>query len=360
MSGMTRALTGDGETTFDFRPDAQSAEERELTRIMTELSKRQLQNIDQLAPFQKELLELSMADLKRQSALSGALDSAITPADQAAMAKAEFERSKKLGPVQDQILEMQLANMRGELTSGQQQAVDAAIKAGFGDIDNATREGIGLISDELANARGLRLSDTPILREATKLSELGIKQKASLAGNLRANALFQMPGASSGIGLAQQQLAEQTKAFQAELSQRAATNRMSLFGQAQSGGIGLASVGSGAGASALSSLSGVRSQSRTGSTYDPGAYLSGMGRWLGGVGSVMQGAGSMAASDRRLKESVKRVGTLPSGIPIYRFKYLGTDEEHVGVMADEVLKVIPAAVSKDADGYYVVDYSKVQ
>ncbi len=39
---------------------------------------------------------------------------------------------------------------------------------------------------------------------------------------------------------------------------------------------------------------------------------------------------------------------------------IGTDELQVGVMADEVLKVIPEAVSMDADGYYLVDYGMLQ
>jgi len=287
VSGLTRSLLGSGQNTFSTNVNTPppSAEEAELIRISTELSKRQLQNIDQLAPFQQELIELSLADLRRQSAQSGAMDAAISPEDQAAFAKEEFERARKLGPVQDQILEQQLANMRGELTPGQQAAAQAAIDAGYGDIDRATGEGIGLIADELANSRGLRLTDTPILREATLLSERGLAEKSSLAKNVRASALLQMPQVSSGIGMGQQNLASQTQAFQAELRNRAAINRMSLFGQTSSGGIGLAQLGSGAGSSALSSLSGVRSQnqSASGHSFNPSQYMTG---WSNLISSV--------------------------------------------------------------------------
>jgi hypothetical protein len=333
-------------TTQNTQPP--SSEEAELIRINTELARRQLQNIDQLAPFQKELLESAMADIRRQSSASAAMDAAISPEEQAALARQEFDRAKRLGPVQDQILEMQLANMRGELTPGQKAAADAAIAAAHGDIDNATQEGIGLISDEIANARGLRLTDTPILREATLLSEQGLKQKASAAANIRASSMLQMPGISSGIGLAQQQLASATQAFQADLRQRAFQNRMALTGSSASSGIGLAAVGAGAGSSALSSLSGVRVHNnyKYEDTEDPM--------------SIVRGFGSVVGSDRRLKTEITRIGKLPSGIPFYLFKYIGSDEQQVGVMADEVLKVIPEAVSKDEDGFYMVDYGKLR
>ncbi len=286
MAGLVKSLVGSGQSTTNVTTAAPSAEEAELIRISTELSKRQLANIDQLAPFQKELIELSLADLRRQGAASGAMDAAITPEDQAAFAKSEFERAKKLGPVQDQILEQQLANMRGDLTPGQQAATQAQIEAGYGDIDRATSEGIGLIADEIANSRGLRLTDTPILREATLLSERGLAEKSSLAKNVRASALTQMPQVASGIGLGQQNLASQTQAFQAELRNRAFQNRMALTGQTSSSGIGLAQVGSGAGASALSSLSGVRAQNQSGTGFNPSQLLSGYGGFMKGAGEL--------------------------------------------------------------------------
>ena len=62
-------------------------------------------------------------------------------------------------------------------------------------------------------------------------------------------------------------------------------------------------------------------------------------------------------SDLRLKEEVQRVGTTVFGLPLYRFKYLGRPETYEGVMAQEVLQVMPDAVSRGADGYYRVNYS---
>ena len=348
------------ETTTTNTTDPPTEEERELIRIQTELARQQLQNIEKLAPFQKELLEASLADLRRQGAISGAMDKAISPEDQAAFAKEEFGRARKLGPIQEQILQMQMDAMQGKVSPEQKAAIEeytnAAYQSGASDIDLATGEGIGLVADELANSRGLRLSDTPILREATLLAESGLKQKAGLARSLRggqAGMMLQAPQIASGIGLSQQNLAQASQAFQADLRQRAFQNRMTLTGQTASSGIGLATLGSGAGASALSSLSGVRAQSRTGTMFDPSAYMSG---W----GSFLQGAGSWMGSDRRLKEHIRRIGALQSGIQVYRFRFIGDDAEHVGVMADEVVKVIPEAVSTDEAGYLMVDYGMLR
>ena len=51
------------------------------------------------------------------------------------------------------------------------------------------------------------------------------------------------------------------------------------------------------------------------------------------------------------------VGTTVFGLPLYRFKYIGRPETYEGVMAHEVLQVMPAAVSVGADGYHRVNYS---
>ena len=61
-------------------------------------------------------------------------------------------------------------------------------------------------------------------------------------------------------------------------------------------------------------------------------------------------------SDLRLKEDVQRVGTTVFGLPLYHFKYIGKPETYEGVMAHEVLRVMPDAVSVGADGYYRVNY----
>jgi hypothetical protein len=61
-------------------------------------------------------------------------------------------------------------------------------------------------------------------------------------------------------------------------------------------------------------------------------------------------------SDSRLKTNIARVGTTVFGLPLYRFSYLGSDKRFTGVMAQDVLAVRPDAVSRDAAGFYRVNY----
>ena len=74
----------------------------------------------------------------------------------------------------------------------------------------------------------------------------------------------------------------------------------------------------------------------------------------------LAGAGLMAAkfSDRRLKSNIEHVGTHPLGIGIYEYDIFGNRER--GVMADEVLSVMPNAVSVHPSGFMQVDYGMLQ
>lgn len=89
------------------------------------------------------------------------------------------------------------------------------------------------------------------------------------------------------------------------------------------------------------------------------------------LGSAAMGAGGWGGlfsmgSDPSYKVDVTRIGTHEKlGIGIYSWTYLPEYAQKwgygriVGVMADELAEVLPEAVSKDADGHTVVDYSRV-
>ncbi len=64
-------------------------------------------------------------------------------------------------------------------------------------------------------------------------------------------------------------------------------------------------------------------------------------------------------SDRRLKKDVTRIAVHPAGFGIYRFKYLWSDIEYSGVIAQEVLGVMPDAVARGDDGFLRVDYAAI-
>jgi len=61
-------------------------------------------------------------------------------------------------------------------------------------------------------------------------------------------------------------------------------------------------------------------------------------------------------SDSRLKTDIAQVGKTVYGLPLYNFKYIGKPEVYEGILAQDVLKVMPSAVVHGADGYYRVRY----
>ncbi|MDP8997480.1 MAG: tail fiber domain-containing protein [Pseudomonadota bacterium] len=62
-------------------------------------------------------------------------------------------------------------------------------------------------------------------------------------------------------------------------------------------------------------------------------------------------------SDMRLKKDIIRVGTTVHQLPLYDFSYIDQPGRFQGVMAQDVLKVMPEAVSIGADGFYRVNYT---
>ena len=87
---------------------------------------------------------------------------------------------------------------------------------------------------------------------------------------------------------------------------------------------------------------------------------SGLSRMLGFAASVA----GIFRSDDRVKYDINRVGTSPSGIPKYTFKYR-FDGEHgptyIGTSAQDLLSMgrKDAVVQTEKDGFYSVDYSKL-
>jgi len=69
-------------------------------------------------------------------------------------------------------------------------------------------------------------------------------------------------------------------------------------------------------------------------------------------------AAYMAFSDARIKQIICRVGKTPKGFNLYFYKNLLTDEFQIGVIAQEVQKVLPSAVHS-ANGILCVNYAEV-
>ena len=72
------------------------------------------------------------------------------------------------------------------------------------------------------------------------------------------------------------------------------------------------------------------------------------------------GGGGHHGSDIRLKEDIVPLARLDDGVGLYRFRYKGSDHRaYVGVLAQEVMEIVPSAVSLRHDGYLQVDYDRL-
>jgi hypothetical protein len=70
-------------------------------------------------------------------------------------------------------------------------------------------------------------------------------------------------------------------------------------------------------------------------------------------------SGSASFSDVRLKRDIVLLARLDNGIGLYRYRYIWDDTLYVGVMAQEVMAIVPQAVRLGEDGYLRVDYNRL-
>jgi hypothetical protein len=94
--------------------------------------------------------------------------------------------------------------------------------------------------------------------------------------------------------------------------------------------------------------------------YRAGAYRGYRAGYRAGFRGGYRGGGRMGRrSDLRLKHDVALLGVMPNGLGFYRFVYNGGKTSFVGVMAQEVERVMPQAVFRGRDGYLRVDYDRI-
>ncbi len=67
----------------------------------------------------------------------------------------------------------------------------------------------------------------------------------------------------------------------------------------------------------------------------------------------------IAVSDLRLKTDICKVGTTVYGLPLYHFRYKGQETVYEGVMAQDVVDVMPSAVLQGEDGFLRVNYGSL-
>ena len=79
----------------------------------------------------------------------------------------------------------------------------------------------------------------------------------------------------------------------------------------------------------------------------------------GGRGGGGGGGGGGRRSDINSKHDIALIGWLDNGLGFYRYSYNGSDRSYVGVMAQEVQRVMPDAVVRGQDGYLRVLYDRL-
>lgn len=74
------------------------------------------------------------------------------------------------------------------------------------------------------------------------------------------------------------------------------------------------------------------------------------------------GLGGMPGfSDIRLKKDINKIGISPMGIPIFTFRFKDDKQNtlYQGTIAQEIIDIMPEAVTIHDNGFYMVDYSKI-
>lgn len=105
-------------------------------------------------------------------------------------------------------------------------------------------------------------------------------------------------------------------------------------------------------------------------TGSQGMFYNPTMQWLGAAGGLMNAAGGAsgiaqavgALSDKRVKKDIQQIGHTSKGFPLYLFRYnwdQANESPRIGVMAQDVEKVMPEAVITRDDGIKTVNYAMV-
>ena len=357
------------------------------------------------SPYQQQVIDLAMGDIQRQAdiARGSAQDRAIRAGafggSRSALIESESQR-----PYAEQMAK----TAAGLRQSGFEQAQAAAER------DLARQQQLGVFGAGQEQQRALQqaqlqqqaglMGTEQQQQRAIQQAQLG--QQAGLAGqNIAAQRAVQQAQLGQQAGIFGAELGQQRRMQQAQMQQqrqmggldiagRAALSQPQLEMQARQqragllGGLqgqqvqGLGLLGqAGAQQQGLQqrAIDAQRGEFQRALGYGPqqiGLLQGGMGTPLisqtttgqqktgsGDIlGTAAQLAGMYFMSDERLKENIKPIGKSANGHNLYTWdwndkaKELGVNDPTTGVLAQEVMKYMPEAVSKHANGYYMVNY----
>ena len=331
---------------------------------------------------------------------------------QGALERVSQEASSKLGTADTDIL----AQQRGQQLSGISQAYSEAQNELLGTLGRRGLAGSGIEASSLA-----RMSNQEALAKAGALSQ-SYNQAIGLSDQRRMQQVgLQGDVSQMGIGVAGQQLASQQQVGQGIYGTRAQTaeSQYQAGSQAAQAGYQTGMTNVVAQEQAAQQLAAQQYQGQTAGTQQNIANLqtaSGVSQGIyGGATNLLAGAGATAgqiastagstalgignqavqlqaqaaekegalmgglisgassgltaaflSSDERLKTNIQPTGDVVNGFNIYTWDWNDTfhelgykDTYNEGVLAQEVLEIMPDAVVKNNDGYYMVNYNKI-
>ena len=97
-------------------------------------------------------------------------------------------------------------------------------------------------------------------------------------------------------------------------------------------------------------------------SYDSNVYgnqIAGYGAKMKAYGDAAAAGTALALSDKNVKKNIKYQYKSKSGLNVYEFEYNWSPQKYTGVIAQEVNKVKPSAVSKNIFGQLMVDYNQL-
>lgn len=204
---------------------------------------------------------------------------------------------------------------------------------------------------EASAARGMLGSQSSIAsevlqRESYLQSKRAEADKARQSAFNLASQFYSTPGMSlisqtpTGLQLGQNYLSQAQSSLGASTPQLFSSDTALNIGASERGNVLQAKTATAANKAAVSSAK-------------TSAFGNILGSTIGAVGTVL------AFSDRQAKKNIKKVGKTNSGLPIYTFQYKGDNKTQMGVMAQDVEKKFPKAVSK-VEGLKAVNYAMIK
>ena len=306
--------------------------------IQDDVIKRVMQQSEEIQPLQKEQLQFG-------------LDTARAAYDQSQEdRKWMLDRRGSLTTMQDTLAQDARSFNTEDKANELAGKAMADVNQGFANADGQQTRALARMGVNPSSGKALAMGNQTAIAKATALAAAGsgARDRARTEGyaltDRAANALagypamgMQATGAGAGYGASGTAIANQ----------------------------GLAGMNSGYGAAGT--MAGQMGSNATGmfgaqASYKVGADKAAadanpMGALIGAGAQL--GAASIKYSDRRLKQDIELVGRDErTGLNLYEFAYKVTPYQRWrGVMADEVLQVMPSAVHTNDEGFMSVDYS---